>query len=94
MNDGFKRREKKLPLSEAEIEAKTAEFANKADAPIEVDTNTIFKSKTAQRDIRFTVRMNEAELEQLEKICVATGLNKVVAVRQALREYAKKVIAE
>jgi hypothetical protein len=94
MNDGFKRRGKKSPLSEAEIEAKTAEFASKADAPTEVDTKTAFKSKTAQRDIRFTVRMNEAELEQLEKICIATGLNKVVAVRQALREYAKKIITE
>lgn len=92
MNDGFKRREKKSPLSEAEIEAKTAKFASKADTYI--DVKKTFESKTAQRDIRFTVRMNGAELEQLEKICAATGLNKVVAVRQALREYAKKIITE
>lgn len=90
MSEGFKKRVKKSPLSEAEIEAKTAEFANKADAGTEV----LETKKSAQRDIRFTVRMNKSELEQLEKICDATGLNKVVAVRQALREYAKKVITE
>lgn len=90
MSEGFKKRVKKSPLSEAEIEAKTAEFANKADA----GTDALETKKSAQRDIRFTVRMNKSELEQLEKICDATGLNKVVAVRQALREYAKKVITE
>ena len=89
MSDGFKRREKKPVLSEAEIEAKTIEFANKAEA-ISTDKPT----KSTQRDIRFTVRMNADELEQLDKICQITGLNKVVTVRLALREYAKKIIAE
>lgn len=93
MSDGFKRRIKKLPLSETEIEAKTAEFASKADADV-LNVEIQKAAKSTQRDIRFTVRMNEFEQEQLEKICAATGLNKVVAVRQALREYAKKVITE
>jgi len=93
MSEGFKKRGVKKQLSEAEIEARTEEFASKADAdkisdePKKLDT-------TAQRDIRFTVRMNEYELAQLEKICAATGFNKVVAVRQALRDYANKVVIE
>ncbi len=93
MNTGFKKRDKNLKLSEAEIEAKTEEFANKADASlVEVAEKNL--DKTAQRDIRFTVRMNEFEQQQLEKICAATGFNKVVAIRQALREYANKVCPE
>lgn len=93
MNTGFKKRDKNLKLSEAEIEAKTEAFANKADADlVEVAEKNL--DKTAQRDIRFTVRMNEFEQQQLEKICVATGFNKVVAIRQALREYANKVCPE
>jgi hypothetical protein len=93
MNTGFKKREKSLKLSEAEIEAKTEAFANKADADlVEVAEKNL--DKTAQRDIRFTVRMNEFEQQQLEKICAATGFNKVVAIRQALREYANKVCPE
>ena len=93
MNTGFKKRDKNLKLSEAEIEAKTEAFANKADADlVEVAEKNL--DKTAQRDIRFTVRMNEFEQQQLEKICAATGFNKVVAIRQALREYANKVCPE
>jgi len=93
MNTGFKKRDKNLKLSEAEIEARTEAFANKADADlVEVAEKNL--DKTAQRDIRFTVRMNEFEQQQLEKICAATGFNKVVAIRQALREYANKVCPE
>jgi hypothetical protein len=93
MSEGFKKRVVKSQLSEAEIEAKTAEFASKADTdPVKVAVKNL--DKTAQREIRFTVRMNEYEQEQLEKICAATGFNKVVAVRQALKEYANKVCTE
>jgi len=93
MSTGFKKRDKNLKLSEAEIEAKTEEFANKADADlVEVAVKNL--DKTAQREIRFTVRMNEFEYQQLEKICAATGFNKVVAIRQALKEYANKVCPE
>ena len=93
MSTGFKKRDKNLKLSEAEIEAKTEEFANKADADlVEVAVKNL--DKTAQREIRFTVRMNEFEHQQLEKICAATGFNKVVAIRQALKEYANKVCSE
>ena len=92
MSEGFKKIVPKKPLSEAEIEAKTAEFASKADVqPLSTPAQTAIKNP--ERSIRFTVRMNEDELLQLEKICAATGFNKVVAVRQALRDYALKVIS-
>jgi len=93
MSTGFKKRDKNLKLSEAEIEAKTEEFASKADADlVEVAVKNL--DKTAQREIRFTVRMNEFEYQQLEQVCAATGFNKVVAIRQALKEYANKVCPE
>ena len=93
MSEGFKKRAIKKQLTEAEIEARTEEFASKADAD---ETNIASKKldTTAQREIRFTVRMNEYEFAQLEKICAATGFNKVVAVRQALRDYANKVVIQ
>lgn len=88
MSEGFKKRNVKPQLSEAEMKEKTENFANKADTDPE-KTNTHYK--TTQRNIRFTVRMNESELKELEKICEATGCNKVVAVRQALKAYAKNL---
>ena len=93
MNSGFKRREKKQELSENEIEAKTETFAEKADA-INKNIESSKKNPNAPREIRFTVRLNEYEFKILDDIHRATGLNKVMVTRQALRDYAAKILAK
>jgi len=94
VNSGFKRREKKQELTENEIEAKTETFAEKADS---IDKNIGSLSKknpNAPREIRFTVRLNEYEFKILDDIHRATGLNKVMVTRQALRDYATKILSK
>jgi hypothetical protein len=93
VNSGFKRREKKQELSENEIEAKTETFAEKADT-INKNIESSKKNPNAPREIRFTVRLNEYEFKILDDIHRATGLNKVMVTRQALRDYAAKILSK
>lgn len=91
---GFKHRGAKKILSESEIEQKTAAFADKADAVNAEETASPKKAKNAKRETRFTVRVNDYELQQLEALSEATGLNKVMVIRQAIRDYAARVIPD
>ena len=92
MNSGFKRRENKQTLTENDLEAKVEAFAEKAD---DIKKSAVIPQKNnpnAPREIRFTVRLNEYEFKILEDIHRATGLNKVMVTRQALRDYASKIL--
>ena len=94
MNSGFKRREKKQELNEDDIEQKTEAFADKAESINEKkkSSSKIEPDPNAPREIRFTVRLNEYEFKILDDIHRITGLNKVIVTRQALRDYAAKIL--
>lgn len=91
MNSGFKRRENKQTLIDNNLEAKVEAFAEKAD-DLKKTAVTSKNDPNAPREIRFTVRLNEYEFKILEDIHRATGLNKVMVTRQAIRDYASKVL--